>query len=47
MKRNKSPVVKYGDMAWGGQGRTIGSVIISDGTSKEGQALYWGRSAGP
>lgn len=47
MKRNKIPVVKCGDTAWGGQGRTVGRVIMSDGTRKEGQALYWGRGAGP
>lgn len=43
MKRNRSPAVWGGDVAWGGQGRALGRETVSDGARKEGQELCWGR----
>lgn len=37
MERNKIPVVRHGDVAWGGKSRALGRVIMSDGAGKEGQ----------
>lgn len=47
MERNKIPVIQRGDVAWGGQGRALGRVIMSDGARKEGQVQYWGRGCKP